>query len=351
MGRSAPRGPAVGRCEATDDREVHPAGPGVGRRDRTRGHCRARVRMRQLTATIRDAWSKNSPEVRSIWNGSLPEFIWARRPASRLDGVPVFVYNLVEPAQLEADLDFLQINGYETLSAKHLVGYLAGEISLPERAVVLTFDDGPRDFHLSVFPLLKRFAARAVAFVAPGMHCEVDDPWVLKRPMSWDEMRQIHATGYVEFHSHTLESRSVANWPNVVPLSGCYPRIESYRRRAPRTLRDDLALSRQLLSDELLGASGDQLALPNYNGTAEAIRVVRSAGFRACYWGLLGGRPLNRPGHAAAYFISRMSHEFLRRLPGNGRMSLNELLGVRLRKVRAARQWRLECRKALRSRQ
>jgi len=303
--------------------------------------------MRQLAAAVRAAWSKNSPEIRSIWNGSLPAFVWARRPRDPPEGVPVFAYHLVEAAELEADLRFLQLNAYETLSAERFLEYLAGARSSSGRAVVLTFDDGPREFHTTAFPLLRRFAARAVAFIAPAMHAVADEPGVLARPMSWAEIREIYASGYVEFHSHTLESRSVAGWPGAVPLAGCDPRIEARRRGVPRTLREDLGLSRRLLSSELRGATSDQLAFPGYNGTGEAIRIARSLGFRACYWGLLGGRPLNRPGRAAAFFISRMSHEFLRRLPGRGRMDLRELLEVRLRKVRAARQWRLECRTAL----
>jgi len=302
--------------------------------------------MRLVAGTLREAWSKNSPEIRAIWNGSLPEFIWARRPTDPLQGVPVFVYHLVDPAELEADLRFLQLNAYETLTGQRFLEYLAGVSGLSDRAVVLTFDDGPRDFHTTVFPLLRRFAARAVAFIAPAMHAAADDPLLRARPMSWVEMREIHASGCVEFHSHTLESRSVAGWPGAVPLAGCDPRIESDRRGVTRTLRDDLMLSRRLLSSELRGANADHLAFPGYDGTVAAVRIARAVGFRACYWGLLGGRPLNRPGRAAAFFISRMSHEFLRRLPGEGRMSLGELLGVRLRKVRAARRWRLECRTA-----
>jgi hypothetical protein len=76
-----------------------------------------------------------------------------------------------------------------------------------------------------------------------------------------------------------------------------------------------------------------------YVGTQNAIAMARQAGFRAFYWGLLPQRPVNRRGESPLY-ISRSSGEFLRRLPGTGRISLRELLQKRLRAIHAGRQWR-----------
>ncbi len=295
--------------------------------------------MTRLISTLRDSWRKNLPEVRATWNGALPDFVTARRAPSRLDGVPVFAYHVVDPADLEADLQFLRSNGYCTLSAAQFVDFLSGSFRPSGPSVLLSFDDGPRSFYTSAFPLLKHFEVRAAAFVAPGMHLEVEAPDQTARPMTWEEMREIQATGLVDFHSHTLESRYVARWPRIVPLSGCEPTLELARRGPPRSLAEDLALSRVILQGHLSPAPSDQLAFPMYDGTAEAVELARAIGFRACYWGLMAGRPLNRPGDSP-FHISRMSHEFLRRLPGVGRITLADLLATRWRKVLLARDWR-----------
>ena len=178
-----------------------------------------------LSQRVRDIWRKNAPEVIGWWDGSLPEFVTARRPLEPLDGVPVFGYHLVEHDKFEADLAFLRSNGYATLDTTELVDFLNGRTRIAPRSVMLTFDDGPRNFYDVAFPLLQKYGAKAVAFIAPGLHAEAEIPDVEARPMTWGEIRTIAASGLVEFQSHTFESRYVPNWP-------CRPRSPAATRRS-----------------------------------------------------------------------------------------------------------------------
>ena len=109
----------------------------------------------------------NSAELMGLMNGAIPDFVMASRPANRLPGVPVFCYHLVEPEWFEADLDFLNRNGYHTLTTGELTDYLTGVRDVPERSVLLAFDDGPGNFNSVAFPLLQKYRSRAVAFIAP----------------------------------------------------------------------------------------------------------------------------------------------------------------------------------------
>jgi len=86
-------------------------------------------------------------------------------------------------------------------------------------------------------------------------------------------------------------------------------------------------------------ASVEHLCFPQYIGTDDALRTASSLGFKGCYWGLLKGRPLNRAGQSPLT-ISRVSDEFLRRLPGEGRVGFGHLIGERLHRIRLARKWR-----------
>jgi hypothetical protein len=167
---------------------------------------------------LRDGWRKNAPELAALWNGALPAFVTARNPRGRLSGVPVFSYHTVAAESFEADLTFLQRNGYRSLSSAEFLEFLAGNNAVPERSVLLTFDDGPENFHSVTYPLLLRFGVRAIAFVAPGLHAEREEIAVKFRPMSWQEIKEIHASGLVDFQSHTLESR-YARWLAASPPS------------------------------------------------------------------------------------------------------------------------------------
>jgi len=189
------------------------------------------------------------------------------------------------------------------------------------------------------FPLLQKYGAKAVAFIAPGLHAEAEVPDVTARPMTWGEMRTIAASGLVEFQSHTFESRYIPNWPMPAALAGCDPAIENARRREPRPLDADLLDSREAIVAHLHGVRVQHLAFPMYIGSDDAIRTAESLGFKACYWGLVKGRPLNRAGHSPL-MISRVSDEFLRRLPGEGRVSFAGLIRERLHRIGLAREWR-----------
>ncbi len=293
-----------------------------------------------MIESMRNAWRKNAPELVGLSTGATPDFVLARRPVSPLPGVPVFGFHLVQGPTFEADLAFLTENDYTTLGATELVDYLAGRSRVPERSVVLTFDDGPRNFHEVAFPLLRRFGHRAVAFIAPGLHAEqASAEEGSDRPLTWPEIREIHASGLVDFQSHTLESRYVPRWPEAAALAGCAPRIEAVRRGPARSIEDDLDASRGLLEEKLPGSRIRHLAFPMYVGSDEAVAAGRKLGFEGFFWGLLPGRPMNRQGESASH-ISRLSDEFLRRLPGVGRISYSGLLRERWRRVQEGRAWR-----------
>ncbi len=293
-----------------------------------------------LLSSLKDGWRKNAPEALGFLNGALPDFVTARRPREDLRGVPVFAYHLVQPDAFDADLEFLVANEYKTLGGNDFVNYLEGTGDVATRSVVLTFDDGPKNFFEVAFPILERYRARALAFIAPGLHADagVDDD-TDARPMTWQEIATIHASGLVDFQSHTFESRFVPNWPQPVPLAACDPAIERKRRRPPLPFEADLALSRRELERRLPGAKIDQLAFPMYLGTPAAVKSARDVGFRACYWGLIPKRPVNRRGDSP-FYVSRLSDEFLRRLPGTGRITIREMFRARLLRIREGRAWR-----------
>jgi hypothetical protein len=291
-----------------------------------------------LLQALKDSWRKNAPEVIGLFDGSMPAFITAARPRDTLAGIPVFCYHLVEAEQLGADLEFLRRNGYRTLNGDEFLEALQPSAQT-QRTVLLTFDDGPKNFYDVAFPLLKQYGAHAIHFIAPGLHADRYDTHADTRPMTWQELLTIHQSGLVQFQSHTLESRYVPKWPMPAALAGVEPRIESSLRKPPLSLAEDLAQSRQVLETKLPGLAVKHMSFPMYVGTPEAVETARAQGFSACHWGYLPKRPLNRPGDSP-YYISRLSDEFVRRLPGSGRVGFTDLFRERARRVQVAKAWR-----------
>lgn len=276
-----------------------------------------------------------------LFNGAFPDFVTSARPRLPLKGVPVFCFHLVEAEWFERDMQFLVRNGYTTIDADQMAAYLRGEASVPAQAVMLTFDDGPRNFFEVAFPLLQEYEQKAVIFIAPALHNDsgddLDPSWL--RPMTWAQLEQIHASGLVQIQSHTLESRYVPRWPMPMSLDGCHPAVEAARRGAPLPLADDLRAARDMIESRLPGARVRHIAFPAYDGTDEAMRIAEQTGHLSCFWGMLPSRPDNLPG-MTPFQISRIGGEYLRRLPGTGRVSTLDLLRRRIRVIRQGLQRR-----------
>lgn len=127
--------------------------------------------------------------------------------------IPVFTYHDVEMQDFARDLEFLQSNGYRTLSLEE---YLAARNGgrRPARAVLLTFDDARKSFWTVAVPLLKTFEARATLFVPTHWMSTDDDQF-----MSWKEVRASVETGLVDVQSHAHRHALVATAPQLVDFA------------------------------------------------------------------------------------------------------------------------------------
>ena len=69
---------------------------------------------------------------------------------------------VVSPDVLAADLDALQQRGYETVTVTDLLAYVQDGEPLPEKPVMITFDDGYYNNYVYAYPLLQQRGMRAV---------------------------------------------------------------------------------------------------------------------------------------------------------------------------------------------
>jgi len=127
--------------------------------------------------------------------------------------IPILMYHYVEYVQDRKDtirisLDILpnifeeQIitlldDGYTFLTLRDLGEILDGKGTLPPKPIILTFDDGYRDFYTDVFPILKKHHVKATAYVVPGF---------LNMPnyMFIDQLQEIAASDLMEIAAHTV---------------------------------------------------------------------------------------------------------------------------------------------------
>ncbi|MDE7261721.1 MAG: polysaccharide deacetylase family protein [Oscillospiraceae bacterium] len=109
------------------------------------------------------------------------------------DGTPCNDWMRTE-TQFRGDLQWLADNGYTTV----LPSELAAGGPLPERAVLLTLDDGYKDNYTIAYPVLQEFQAKAVIALIASHMDQQNPSW-----LTWDECAEMLASGLVEFGSHT----------------------------------------------------------------------------------------------------------------------------------------------------
>jgi peptidoglycan/xylan/chitin deacetylase (PgdA/CDA1 family) len=160
--------------------------------------------------------------VGRVFRTHYPGFVFGL-PLGR-DEIPIFTYHDVERDELARDLDFLQRNGYQTLSLEEFVG-ASSRKARPGPSVLLTFDDARKSFWQVALPLLRERAARAVLFASTHW---MGDP--ASRPagtdlfMTWAQLRSCLESGLVEVQSHAhrhalvFSDDSLADFANPAAL-------------------------------------------------------------------------------------------------------------------------------------
>jgi peptidoglycan/xylan/chitin deacetylase (PgdA/CDA1 family) len=104
----------------------------------------------------------------------------------------------VSPLNFEAQLHYLQQEGYQPVSLYDLALHLTVGQPLPERPIILTFDDGYADAYTQAFPLLQRFGFTGTFFLTTAL-IDANNPAFL----SWDNVIEMHAAGMdLEAHSY-----------------------------------------------------------------------------------------------------------------------------------------------------
>jgi peptidoglycan/xylan/chitin deacetylase (PgdA/CDA1 family) len=103
----------------------------------------------------------------------------------------------VSPADFEAHLAYLRQAGYQTISMKDLTYALSGHLTLPEKPVIISFDDGYRDNYEYAFPLLRKYGYTGIFF----LFTQVID-WYHEDYITWEMVQEMHQAG-MEFGSHS----------------------------------------------------------------------------------------------------------------------------------------------------
>ncbi|MEW6288787.1 MAG: polysaccharide deacetylase family protein [Thermodesulfobacteriota bacterium] len=201
----------------------------------------------------------------------LPSVPWAGEPAGA--NVTVLIYHRfdenkypttnVSAERFREQLAYLMVNNYQVIALSDLVSAIEHKTPLPDKAVVITIDDGYRSVYDVAWPILQSFGYPFTVFLyVKGIDSGS------KAYMTWDQVREVQKQGG-EFQDHSYSHNRMADRPAGLDEAG-------YRA----WIRDDLTKGAQILEQQL-GHQAKILSIPygEYNSIVQ--EEARKLGYAA----------------------------------------------------------------------
>lgn len=182
--------------------------------------------------------------------------------------IPILLYHYIEdvtdekdflrasmatrPYFFEIQMKYLETHGYTSISLSDLKSAFDGDTNLPEKPVIITFDDGFRDYYYNAFPILKKYNRHAIVYMITN---HLDRSGNLTVQM----LREMIDSGVIDLGSHTL---------NHVWLS----------QVSPAEARREIFESKKILSD-IFNYDVKHFAYPGGFEDLSVVDLVREAGY------------------------------------------------------------------------
>lgn len=219
----------------------------------------------------------------------------------QMTAIPVLMYHHVNktgsfinvtPSKFDRQMKYLKEEGFHTIDTKDYLEMIEKKIQIPEKTVMITFDDGWLDNWLYAYPILKKYGLKAVIFIITSLITEnkkrandknnlpelPDHKGCLEKievgksaevMLSWDEIKEMEESGIIDIQSH---SHTHQRWDKL------YKNTEELRRH----LNLELALSKSII-EKKLNKDCSSICWPWGIYNENYINLARSAGYKLCF--------------------------------------------------------------------
>jgi len=177
----------------------------------------------------------------------------------------------IKPADFEAQMQALKDSGITVISMEDFLGWRRGEKAIPEKAAIISIDDGYLSGYNVAWPILKKFGYPFTMFLYTDYI--KGGPKSGGQSISWDQLAEMRDQG-VDIESHTVSHSSLNARKGKTD--------EQYLA----WLQNEIAGSKEIL-ERNLGIHVKAFAYP-YGLHNETVRnVVKQAGYEAAFtvWG------------------------------------------------------------------
>lgn len=186
--------------------------------------------------------------------------------------VHVFCYHGVEPDtqnsyfscsdDFKAQMSVLKDAGFQSISCQQLADYLDGDKDIPEKSVIITFDDGNRSVYETAVPILDKYGFTATMFVITNSIGGTGH-------MNWEQLAELHNKGY-EIGSHTRGHVNLVKRGDMTAEEH-HAKITSELRESKRVIEESLGFT--------IGA----FAYPYGTYDETVMSATKDAGYRTAF--------------------------------------------------------------------
>lgn len=189
-----------------------------------------------------------------VWEKSEPVTVSAPEQEYRL--LPIIMYHsiladvgqqgeyVLDPSALEADLIYLLRNHYQTVTISEVIAYVRGTGELPEKSVMITFDDGYYNNYSTAYPILKKYGVRAVLSPVASLSkkfTENKEENVYWSYCTRDQLKELYDSGIFEIANHSYDMHALS------PRKGCLKRSGETQAQYREALIQDIRAAQTLL--------------------------------------------------------------------------------------------------------
>lgn len=185
----------------------------------------------------------------------------------------------ISPETFQGDLEYLSAKGYQTVTVQALIDYCQGRGELPEKPVLITFDDGYESFTPYALPALERLSMNAVVAVVgkyADTYTETEDHHLSYSYFSWPALAELQRSQAVELAVHTYDMHELGT------RRGCKIKPGESSEAYSETLTADLErVERQFLA--FTGETPPVFAYPYGFSCKEAKELLRKRGYQVLF--------------------------------------------------------------------
>lgn len=180
--------------------------------------------------------------------------------------------------QFEKDLNYIQEHGYHTITMTQLIDYVYHDCELPEKPVIITFDDGYESFYAYAYPLLQKYNMTAVMSIVgeyTDLFTETEDHHLDYSHLNWTQVQEMSQSGYVEIQNHTYGMHKICN-----DRKGCGIRYHECLEEYQKDLNNDIGNLQQKIQN-YTGFLPNTFTYPYGYICPESIQIIKEMGFQA----------------------------------------------------------------------